>query len=64
MWEGKHPEKPFILVAQPSLFDWTRAPEGKHTGWAYCHVPNGSTVDMTQRSSRKSKDLRQDLKIT
>jgi phytoene dehydrogenase-like protein len=39
--------KPFVLVAQQSLFDDTRAPAGKHTGWAYCHVPNGSSVDMT-----------------
>ncbi|MFD3000921.1 phytoene desaturase family protein [Pontibacter toksunensis] len=44
---GKHPEKPFVLLAQQSLFDPTRAPEGKHTAWAYCHVPNGSKVDMT-----------------
>ena len=43
---GKHSEKPFTLVAQPSLFDPTRAPNGQHTLWAYCHVPNGSTVDM------------------
>ena len=46
-WDGKHPDKPFILLAQPSLFDNSRAPEGKHTAWAYCHVPNGSTKDMT-----------------
>ncbi|HZA39729.1 MAG TPA: NAD(P)/FAD-dependent oxidoreductase [Actinomycetota bacterium] len=45
---GAHPERPFVLAAQPSLFDSTRAPEGKHTLWAYCHVPHGSTVDMTQ----------------
>jgi phytoene dehydrogenase-like protein len=45
--EGRIAEKPFVLVAQQSLFDETRAPAGKHTGWAYCHVPNGSTVDMT-----------------
>jgi phytoene dehydrogenase-like protein len=45
---GHHPERPFVLVAQQSLFDDTRAPEGKHTVWAYCHVPNGSTVDMTE----------------
>jgi len=38
---------PFVLLAQPSLWDDTRAPAGRHTGWAYCHVPNGSTVDMT-----------------
>jgi phytoene dehydrogenase-like protein len=36
-----------VLLAQPSLWDGTRAPAGQHTGWAYCHVPNGSTVDMT-----------------
>jgi phytoene dehydrogenase-like protein len=46
-WKGRHSEKPFILLAQQSLFDPSRAPEGKHTAWAYCHVPNGSTVDMT-----------------
>jgi len=46
---GEHPEKPFVLLAQQSLFDQTRAPEGKHTVWAYCHVPNGSTFDMTER---------------
>lgn len=45
---GRHPEKPFVLAAQPSLFDASRAPAGRHTAWAYCHVPNGSTVDMTQ----------------
>lgn len=43
-----HPEKPYVLVAQQSLFDDSRAPEGKHTCWAYCHVPNGSTQDMTE----------------
>jgi phytoene dehydrogenase-like protein len=48
-WQGKHPERPFVLVAQQSLFDPTRAPEGKHTAWAYCHVPHGSTEDMTDR---------------
>jgi len=46
---GKVPERPFVLVVQPSLFDSSRAPEGKHTLWAYCHVPNGSTADMTAR---------------
>lgn len=49
VWRGEHPEKPFVLVAQQSLFDPTRAPEGKHTLWAYCHVPHGSTFDMTER---------------
>lgn len=46
---GRHPDKPFVLTAQPSLFDPTRAPQGKYTFWAYCHVPNGSTFDMTER---------------
>ena len=46
---GEHPKRPFVLVAQQSLFDPTRAPEGKHTLWGYCHVPNGSTFDMTER---------------
>lgn len=48
IWRGQHVEKPYVLVAQQSLFDTTRAPEGKHTAWAYCHVPSGSTVDMTE----------------
>ncbi len=52
-WEGKHPERPFVLVAQQSLFDRTRAPEGKQTGWDYCHVPHGSDVDMTERIERQ-----------
>jgi len=45
---GYHPDKPFVLLAQQSLFDKTRAPEGKHTAWAYCHVPNSSFKDMTE----------------
>lgn len=49
VWRGDHVEAPFVLLAQPSLFDPTRAPSGKHTAWAYCHVPNGSKVDMTAR---------------
>jgi phytoene dehydrogenase-like protein len=47
--EGRIPDQPFVLLAQPSLFDSSRAPQGRHTVWAYCHVPNGSTVDMTER---------------
>ena len=47
--DGKISDKPFVLLAQQTLFDETRAPAGKHTAWAYCHVPNGSTVDMTTR---------------
>jgi phytoene dehydrogenase-like protein len=49
VWQGKHPAKPFVLLAQQSLFDPNRSPQGKHTVWAYCHVPSGSTVDMAQR---------------
>ena len=49
VWRGKHPEKPYVILAQQSLFDPTRAPQGKHTAWGYCHVPNGSTMDMTSR---------------
>jgi len=45
--EGRHPQKPFVLLVQQSLFDRSRAPKGKHTAWAYCHVPNGSKADMT-----------------
>ena len=46
---GSHPEHPFVLLVQPSLFDPLRAPAGKHTAWAYCHVPNGSSMNMLQR---------------
>lgn len=49
VWRGEHPEQPFVLLAQQSLFDDTRAPAGKQTVWAYCHVPAGSTVDMSSR---------------
>jgi phytoene dehydrogenase-like protein len=48
-WLGRHADRPFVLLTQTSLFDNSRAPEGKHTAWAYCHVPNGSTEDMTDR---------------
>ena len=46
---GRHPELPFVLLAQQSSFDPTRAPEGNHTLWGYCHVPHGSDVDITER---------------
>ena len=53
VWRGEHAARPFVLLAQQSLFDATRAPAGKHTAWAYCHVPNGSTVDMTDAIERQ-----------
>ena len=48
-WSGRPGGSPFVLLAQTSLFDETRAPAGKQTAWAYCHVPNGSSLDMTER---------------
>jgi phytoene dehydrogenase-like protein len=51
--DGRHPGRPYVLVAQQSLFDRSRAPEGSHTLWAYCHVPNGSDKDMTEAIERQ-----------
>ena len=54
-WAGQHAAAPFVLLAQQSQFDATRAPQGRHTGWAYCHVPFGSTQDMTAVIERQIK---------
>jgi phytoene dehydrogenase-like protein len=50
---GRIPDAPFVLIAQQSHVDSSRAPSGLHTGWAYCHVPNGASVDMTDRIERQ-----------
>ncbi len=50
---NQHPSEPFVLVAQPSVFDPTRAPEGRHVAWAYCHVPKGSSFNMVERIERQ-----------
>jgi phytoene dehydrogenase-like protein len=52
-WRGEHVDKPFVLLAQPSLFDPSRAPPGKHTLWGYCHVPNGSTYNMAEQIEKQ-----------
>ncbi|MEP6619444.1 MAG: NAD(P)/FAD-dependent oxidoreductase [bacterium] len=52
-WEGRVPERPYVLAVQATQFDPTRAPTGKHTLWAYCHVPNGCTTDMSERIERQ-----------
>ncbi|MGH2470176.1 MAG: phytoene desaturase family protein [Chloroflexota bacterium] len=52
-WAGGSPSEPFVILAQPTLFDPSRAPEGKHTAWAYCHVPHGSNADVTERIERQ-----------
>jgi phytoene dehydrogenase-like protein len=51
--DGVAPDTPFVLVAQQSHVDTTRAPASRHTGWAYCHVPHGSGIDMTERIERQ-----------
>jgi phytoene dehydrogenase-like protein len=50
---GEQADRPFVLLAQPSLFDLSRAPEGKHVAWAYCHVPHGSKFNMLERLERQ-----------
>jgi len=53
VWKGEQPERPFVLLCQQSQFDATRAPHGKHTGYAYCHVPAGATADLTATIERQ-----------
>jgi phytoene dehydrogenase-like protein len=53
VWRGEHADRPYVLAVQPSLVDPSRAPAGKHTAWAYCHVPSGSTVDRTDAIERQ-----------
>lgn len=53
VFRGRHPERPFVLMAQQTLFDESRAPDGNHTAWGYCHVPNASTTDMTDNIERQ-----------
>lgn len=52
-WQGVPAEKPFVLLSQPTILDATRAPPGYHIAWAYCHVPHGSTFDMTERIEKQ-----------
>ncbi len=61
-WEGKHCDKPYLIVCQQSEFDSSRAPKGKHTGYAYCHVPHGSTVDMTEAIENQIQRFAPDFK--
>lgn len=52
-WSGRPPERPFVILVQPTAFDPSRAPEGRHVAWAYCHTPHGSTFDMLPRIERQ-----------
>lgn len=52
-WHGRRDESPYVILSQPSLFDPSRAPAGRHTAWAYCHVPHGSTEDQTDAIERQ-----------
>lgn len=62
MWRGMHPDRPFLIVCQQSQFDDSRAPEGKQTGYAYCHVPAGSNVDMTMAIERQIERFAPDFR--
>lgn len=62
VWRGEHWDRPFVLVVQSSQFDGTRAPAGRHTGWAYCHVPPGSTLDRTDVIERQVERFAPDFR--
>ena len=64
VWENKHPKKPYIILAQPSLFDRSRAPEHHHTAWGYCHVPNGSDRNMTEEIENQIERFAPNFKDT
>ena len=53
VWRGRHPDGPFVILTQPGILDTSRSPRGRQTAWAYCHVPNGSTADMTEIIERQ-----------
>ena len=55
--DGFHPDVPYVLASQPTAFDAGRAPEGRHILWAYCHVPSGSDIDMTETITRRIEDF-------
>jgi phytoene dehydrogenase-like protein len=61
-WNGDHPDRPFVMFAQPTVFDQSRAPAGKHIAWGYCHVPHGSTADMTDRIERQIERFAPDFR--
>lgn len=64
VWRGEHPERPYVLLCQQSQFDPSRAPIGKHTGWAYCHVPAGSDLDLTEIVERQIERFAPGFKST
>ena len=63
-WSGKHPIKPAVILAQQSIADPGRAPVGQHTAWAYCHVPAGSTVDMSKEIENQIERFAPDFRDT
>lgn len=64
VWENQHSKKPYVILAQPSLFDLTRAPEHHHTAWGYCHVPNGSDSNMSEEIENQIERFAPNFKDT